>query len=241
MFLILEMSDTSMEEIEKEFAPFLNPAARGDIKNIAIDYFLGMTGKEDGKQAIVNSNVFLDGIISLTSDIDTVVSSKAYKALTNIATDESCCKKITKSDKFPVFIRECFKRFLDPRCEQADSVCKFVSNLSRSEESANSIVKYILSDKDIGISKMVNAMCNLKYNSKANLHFMAPLLANLSQITQIRQELMTEKEYVIQRCLPFLSFEDSIVRRGGVASLIKNCCFDTGNSLLMYCNQILYM
>jgi hypothetical protein len=39
------MTRNSTEELEKEFAPFLNPAARGDVKNIAIDYFIGMTGK----------------------------------------------------------------------------------------------------------------------------------------------------------------------------------------------------
>lgn len=46
------MTEDSKEDLEKEFSPFLNPAARRDFKNIAIDYVFGMTWKEDGKQLI---------------------------------------------------------------------------------------------------------------------------------------------------------------------------------------------
>ena len=222
------MTRNSTEELEKEFAPFLNPAARGDVKNIAIDYFLGMTGKEDGKQMIASSQIFLEGIVSLTEDSDSVVYSKAYKTLINIATDSNLCLKITKMYTFPEFAVSSFKKIICPDYDQADSVCKFLSNLSRPEECANTIATIILSNKEVSISKMVNTLCNLKYNPKANLNFLAPLLANLAQVSSVRKELMTDKEYIIQRCLPFLSYDESKVRRGGVASLIKNCCFETG-------------
>ncbi|CAG2211390.1 Protein HGH1 homolog [Mytilus edulis] len=151
---------------------------------------------------IASSQKFLDGVISLCEDSDEGVHNKAFKALTNIATDSK----------------------LNPSFNQADSVCKFVSNLSRPEECAGCIATNILQSKDVSLSKIVNAMCNLK----SNLHFLAPLLANLSQVPQVRTELMTEREYVIQRCLPFLTYQESAIRRGGIASLIKNCLFDTG-------------
>lgn len=222
------MTGNSIEELEKEFAPFLNPAARGDVKNIAIDYFLGMTGKEDGKQMIACSWIFLEGIMSLTDDMDTDVCSKAYKTLINIATEASLCLKIVQSKYFPELVVKCLKKILDPNFNQADSVCKFLSNLSRPEDCANYIATHIIQNKEISIPNIVSAMCNVKYNQKANLNFLAPLLGNLAQVSVIRKELMTEKQYVLQRCLPFLNYEESEVRRGGVASLIKNCCFDTG-------------
>ncbi|XP_071179644.1 protein HGH1 homolog [Mytilus edulis] len=222
------MTEHSKEDLEKEFSPFLNPAARGDVKNIAIDYVLGMTGKEDGKQMIASSQKFLDGVISLCEDSDEGVHNKAFKALTNIATDSKLSLQIVKNNKFSEFIVNCFKKFLDPSFRQADSVCKFVSNLSRPEECAGCIATIILQSKDVSLSKIVNAMCNVEYNLKSNLHFLAPLLGNLSQVPQVRTELMTEREYVIQRCLPFLTYQESAIRRGGIASLIKNCLFDTG-------------
>ena len=33
--------------------------------------------------------------------------------------------------------------------------------------------------------------------------------------------------YVVQRLLPFTTFDDSVVRRGGVVGTLRNCTFHT--------------
>ncbi|KAF6036878.1 HGH1 [Bugula neritina] len=59
----------------------------------------------------------------------------------------------------------------------------------------------------------------------AELHFLAPFLANLSQVTSARKYFMDKQRCVIQRLLPFMKHK-SDVRRQGVSMILKNCCFD---------------
>ena len=40
---------------------------------------------------------------------------------------------------------------------------------------------------------------------------------------------MDKERSVIQRLLPFTEYAGSLVRRGGIAGTLKNCCFDVQN------------
>ncbi len=69
--------------------------------------------------------------------------------------------------------------------------------------------------------------CQEGYNRKgAGLHYLGPLVSNLSQLTSVRAALMDRSGCVIQRLLPFTGYPGSRGRRGGVVGAIRNCCFD---------------
>ncbi len=72
--------------------------------------------------------------------------------------------------------------------------------------------------------------CRENYNAHAQLHYLGPVLSNLTQIKDARLALLDRDHYVIQRLLPFTEYAQSLVRRGGIVGALKNCCFETGET-----------
>ncbi|KAJ8313110.1 hypothetical protein KUTeg_010483, partial [Tegillarca granosa] len=220
------MSELDKELLEKEFAEFLNPAARGDLKGIAIENLFSLSGSDKGRKFIGSSDKFLEGILSLTEDTDDKIQRLAYNTLINVAAVEENCFKILK---FPNIAVTWLAYSLDPTFELADSTCELMSNLTRPEMCAANVAVQVLQHRDkVSVKKMVDALCNVSYNSKAKLHYLSPILQNLSQVSAIRREIMVKDQYVIQKILPFIEFKESFIRRSGAVGILKNCCFDTG-------------
>lgn len=44
--------------------------------------------------------------------------------------------------------------------------------------------------EDVGLAKLVDIFCTEGYNAKANLHYLGPLLSNLTQLPEARHTLM---------------------------------------------------
>ena len=82
----------------------------------------------------------------------------------------------------------------------------------------------------IGFDKLIQVFCRENYNKFAKLHYLGPLLSNLTQIKDARLALLDKEHYVIQRLLPYTEYADSLVRRGGIVGALKNCCFETGET-----------
>ncbi|KAK3084635.1 hypothetical protein FSP39_016616 [Pinctada imbricata] len=224
---IMSVEDLDREQLEKEFYPFLNTSAKKELKNLAIEYFLGITGTDQGKDFIGKSEPFLKGIISLTEDTDVKIVQDAYKTLINLTTKRDICNRIRSFDTFDEFITKQLHLILDPSFANADGASVFVSNLTRPEECAAKVAGIVQrNSQTIGVVKIVNALCNLQYNIKANLHYLASILANLTQVKSIRSEVLARDQYVIQKLLPFVDYQDSSIRRHGVVCCLRNCCFE---------------
>ncbi len=67
----------------------------------------------------------------------------------------------------------------------------------------------------------------IRYNTKgAGLHYLGPLLSNLSQLSPVREALCDSSRCVLQRLLPFTEYAASRVRRGGAVGALRNVCLD---------------
>ncbi|KFO30635.1 Protein FAM203A [Fukomys damarensis] len=77
-----------------------------------------------------------------------------------------------------------------------------------------------------GLERLVCALCTSGYNARAPLHYLGPLLSNLSQQPAARAYLLDPDRCVIQRLLPLTQYSDSSLRRGGVVGTLRNCCFE---------------
>ena len=73
----------------------------------------------------------------------------------------------------------------------------------------------------IGFDKLMQVFCRENYNKFAKLHYLGPLLSNLTQIKDARLALLDKEHYVIQRLLPYTEYADSLVRRGGIVGALK--------------------
>jgi hypothetical protein len=225
----MSLKDLNREHLETEFAPILTVSAVPHVKRPAVEYFLGLTGSEEGKSFIGGSDKFVKGILELTEDPDDVVVKASYETLINLATQDSTCSRILNVENCTDVVVKNFEKILDPKYIHADLVCKFLSNLTRPEECARRVADIIKENKDkLKIIKFVTVLCTKDYNAKADLHYLALILANLSQVRHIREEILTRDQWVIQRLLPFVNYLESDIRRLGVVSCIKNCCFDDG-------------
>lgn len=219
---------TELEVLKKELAPFLNPEAQEAAKSIALEHVLGFTGTPDGTKLLGDSDILLEGIVSLTEDKRTDIQEQAFKCLVNLSANEGVSLKILKLEKIKTNCVEWLKNILHFEYKLADIVCKLLSNLSRPEVGAKYIAEMVLDSKEISIDKIVLVLCNLTYNDNAELHYLASLLANLSQVKNVRKLIMDQERCIVQRLLPFTEFQQSAVRRHGIIGTLKNCCFDTG-------------
>ncbi|EMP27283.1 hypothetical protein UY3_15633 [Chelonia mydas] len=116
-------------------------------------------------------------------------------------------------------------RLLDPGYAFADQVCTLLSNLSREEATCRQVFRAV-QEEGLGLARVVEAFCTEGYNKKAALHYLGPLLSNLSQLPETREFLLDRSRCVVQRLLPYTQYEASAVRRGGVIGTLRNCCFE---------------
>ncbi|KAH3795979.1 protein HGH1 homolog isoform X2 [Dreissena polymorpha] len=215
------------ELLEEELTPFLSPDAKEEIKTLAVENIMGLTGTDDGKKFLGESEKLLGGIVSLCDDKRTDIQEMVFKSLINLATNEERSWKILNLEKYKNKVEDWLERVLDPKCKLADLVSKLLSNITRSEKCADYVGKLILKNESNGIDRIVLALCNLVYNDNAELHYLAMMLSNLSQSRQIRLKIMDKEQCIFQRLLPFTEFRQSEIRRAGIIGTLKNCCFDT--------------
>lgn len=216
-----------MEPPEKEILQFLTPSAKAEVKVIAVDYFLGLTGKDDGRKFIGNNDEYINAILSLTDDAVNEVIRAAYKSLINLTVDEEFCWKVIETHPSKVY--DWLDSVLQADCKHADIICSLLSNITRPDRCAKKLAQMIIDSNDsVSFSKLVMVLCNLVYNEKADLHYMASILANLSQVHSVRQKLMDKDQFIIQRLLAFVEFKQSETRRAGILRTLRNCCFETG-------------
>ncbi|XP_061463184.1 protein HGH1 homolog [Rhineura floridana] len=206
----------------QELLGFLRPEARLDLKGQATQYVMGLTGNPEGRQLLAVQPAFVEALLALTSDLSLAVAKDAYHTLINLATEPVAHETLKKG--IPVML----KRLLDPGFPLADQVCALLSNLSREEASSGDLLAALQQDDVGGLVAVVEAFCTEGFNAKASLHYLGPLLSNLSQLSEARNILLDRSRCVVQRLLPFTQYAGSAVRRGGVVGTLRNCCFDYG-------------
>jgi hypothetical protein len=71
---------------------------------------------------------------------------------------------------------------------------------------------------------LLSTLSKLDHNTKGqHLHYLGPLIANLTQVSAARLQLLKS---ALPTLAPFTRFEGSGVRRGGVVSALRNLCFE---------------
>ncbi|XP_051949070.1 protein HGH1 homolog [Xyrauchen texanus] len=205
-----------------ELLSFLTLQMRPDVKGQATEYILGLTGNRDGCRYLQSKPDFLKALVTLTSDPSIAVVKDCYHALINLSADETLHQPLVKeTDILPTL----FRNLLDPEYVLADRICTILSNLTRHERTCKDVFR-VLQEQNIGLAKVVEIFCTEGFNKKASLHYLGPLLSNLTQLPETRHFILDKERCVIQRLLPYTQYDESTTRRGGVVGTLRNCCFD---------------
>lgn len=104
-----------------------------------------------------------------------------------------------------------------------------LSNLSRSEKLVDSIAHELLEIDSSIFDKFVAAFSKSDYNQQQqSLNYLAAVFSNLSQSSTFRNLVANKSQSrLLQRLLPFINHDSSLIRRGGITGLLKNICFDS--------------
>uniref|UniRef100_A0A669F7D0 Protein HGH1 homolog n=1 Tax=Oreochromis niloticus TaxID=8128 RepID=A0A669F7D0_ORENI len=213
------LSDSEVAEL----LSFLTPSTRPDVKGQATEYILGLSGNRDGCRFLHSKPDLIAALFALTSDPSIAIVKDCYHIFINLSADETLHQVLVKDVKvLPVL----FKNLLDPEYPFSDQICTILSNLTRHEKTCKTLFKVL--QEDVGMAQLVQIFCTEGYNKNAKLHYLGPLLSNLTQLPEARNYLMDKDRCVVQRLLPFTQYQSSVVRRGGVIGTLRNCCFDHG-------------
>lgn len=204
-----------------ELLSFLSPQTRPDVKGQATEYFLGISANSDGCRFLRSKPDLLTALFALTSDPSIAIVKDCYHIFINLSADETLHQVLVSDvNVLPVLL----KNLQDPEFPFSDQICTILSNLSRHEKTCKTVFKVL--QEDLGLAQLVEIFCTEGYNKKAKLHYLGPLLSNLTQLPEARNYILDKDRCVVQRLLPFTQFKTSVVRRGGVIGTLRNCCFD---------------
>ncbi|KAI3369298.1 hypothetical protein L3Q82_007551 [Scortum barcoo] len=208
-----------------ELLSFLSIGTRPDVKAQATEYILGLSGHRDGCRFLRSKPDILSALFALTSDPSVAIVKDCYHTFINLSADETLHKILVADVKvLPVL----FKNLLDREYPFSDQICTILSNLTRHEKTCKTVFKAL--QEGVSLAQLVEIFCTEGYNKKANLHYIGPLLSNLTQLPEARNYLMDKDRWcVVQRLLPYTQYQASTVRRGGVIGTLRNCCFDHVN------------
>lgn len=205
-----------------ELLDFLKPEARLDLKAIAVDNLLGLSGSEEGAQTLIKNSDIIRSVLSLTSDNSDEIAKSALCLFVNLTATEIAAKELFKLNE------NCVKTFigyvLDPQKKNADAACMILSNITRLENELETCVDIILPR----LNEILNVFIDIGYNKKnSNLDYLAPMFSNLSRSPRVREWLTNKDNLSLLKLLPFCNYQQSAIRRGGVIGTIRNLSFST--------------
>lgn len=174
----------------RELLGFLRLDTRPDIKGQATGYILGLTGSVEGRMLLAGRPDFLEALLRLTGDRSLAVVKDSYHSLINLSVAAATHGALAKG--LPALLH----RLLDPGYAFADQVCTLLSNLSREEATCRQVFRAV-QEEGLGLARVVEAFCTEGYNKKAALHYLGPLLSNLSQLPETREFLLDRSRWVL--------------------------------------------
>ena len=223
---------------------FLSPNSRLDVKCTALEYVVGLTGSQEGKQWIRTNRGVLEKLFDLLADKNEIISKDAHLAIVNLSTGQEV------TDCLSNYIPQLLCYLQDPGWKHADKLCTILSNFSRHEKGAK-ILFGILATPEASkegapskkgartLYRLVDIFDQWKsYNTHANFHYLASVFLNLSQVKEARQLFLDRSKCILPKLLPYTHFMESQIRRGGMAGLMRNLCFEVGQLSEIKCYMV---
>ena len=210
-----------MEAQLRELSQFLRLETRLDVKTIALDYVLGLTGSEEGRAAIFKHTSILELLLDLTADKVADVSHNAYLSVLSLSGYEIFANQLISMKVIPKLI----ELLIGPAATNADTVCMILSNLTRLDQGSESFMRSLVSP--VTLYKLVDIFDKKDSKHSRPLHYLASVFSNVTKMSSARLMFLDKQVCILPRLLPYIRYEESLVRRGGVIGLVRNLCFET--------------
>ncbi|XP_044636867.1 protein HGH1 homolog [Equus asinus] len=220
------MPEADPEAEAAKLLPFLAPGARADLQTAAARHVLALTGSGPGRTLLAGQEALLRALVELAAAPAPAPARDAARALVNLAADPGLHEPLLAAE--PRLPARLLGRALDPQWPWAEEAAAVLANLSREPAPCAALMAALAAaePEESGLERLVRALCTPGYNGHAPLHYLGPVLSNLSQRPAARAFLLDPNRCVVQRLLPLTQYPDSSVRRGGVVGTLRNCCFE---------------
>ncbi|KAI9357519.1 hypothetical protein BD770DRAFT_322009 [Pilaira anomala] len=224
-----------MEEQIKELIPFLHQPAL-EIRAIALHHLVPYTpnGNEYRHLLMEQRSTVCKDLKQLCKE-DPVTAHDALRSLINLSSDSLVQQELDDED----FLKYIGLLITNAKSVLADLACMLLSNMTKYEPTCVKVIQ-AKAEPIEGLTSSRRLLDQLvevfhkgykkEYNPQAEFHFLASVFSNVSSI-RLGRVFMIERAAVDNLSpltkLQIFTEDPSVIRRGGVDSVIKNCCFET--------------
>ncbi|KAI5480019.1 protein Hgh1 [Pseudohyphozyma bogoriensis] len=241
------MSASQYDPALLELLGFLS-SDRPEIRRIALANLLPYTASSSPERGVFQRDNYVEQIATMCADIE-LIAHDALSALINLTNSGVVAARIAKIEGF---LTGLVRMIVDDKALLSDLAAMLLSNLTKVESVSiqllNLKVAFVLdtssadaeavkvdkTEKDdvVALDLLLEIFLKgegKKYNPNANYDFLASVFANVSTLPAGRSYLLaTPHPDVEPPLVKLISFTEhpSTIRRGGVASSIKNAAFE---------------
>lgn len=186
----LPMAETSPKAEAAKLLPFLALGERADLQAAAAQHVLALTGSGPGRTLLAGQAALLQALVELAVAPPPAPARDAARALVNLAADPGLHKPLLAAEpRLPVRLLGCA---LDPHWPWAEEAAAVLANLSREPVPCAALTEALAATEpgESGLERLVRALCTPGYNARAPLHYLGPVLSNLSQRPATRAFLL---------------------------------------------------
>ncbi|ORX78558.1 DUF383/DUF384 domain-containing protein [Basidiobolus meristosporus CBS 931.73] len=228
-----------MEEQFLELTTFLNDP-KAEVRQLAVKHVLSFTTKDSGYLPLFKKHgPQVIGDLKKLCREPTLVAHDALSALINLTSDQEIIEYLNDMG----FIKLLVLIIIIPKSILADLACMLLANISKSESVCAKLMEATSTPVDslTKSHRVIDQLAEIfvkgyerKYNTNAEFHFLASVFANITTIPPGRNFFIDKSEADNEAPLSKITCftEDKhVIRRGGVISTIKNCCFATARHM----------
>jgi hypothetical protein len=247
-----KMSATSTQvKTYEELVSFL-AHPRPELRKSASSLLIGITATDQGIHQLLQLKQIdiIKALCRVVSDLRPIAED-AIKALINLtAANPVACERALKSD----LLNRVFNQLEDDDWRLKDYSMMLLANVTTTPEGTKSLLGYDEKNANAHVvyrEKKIRTLTSLflenvpepegvdKQSGEAkwddDYQYVANILANISQLEEGRQFLLKHRHHntLVAELLPQLR-SPNVIRRRGIAALVRNLCFDTDHHFFLY-------
>ncbi|KAG4104570.1 hypothetical protein H8356DRAFT_1639848 [Neocallimastix lanati (nom. inval.)] len=207
-----------------------------EVRRIAVEQVLTFSNTPEYVPLFLADDMKAIKYLKLLVNDTPLIAQSALSSLINLSSKVELAAQMTDER----FLADIIKIILNTESPNSDIACMLLSNLSKSEIVADKLLPRAdlddstkLRTEFTTIGKLVDVFVrgeSNKLNKFANYDHLSGVFANITKLPQGRKHFLRNVEDSEYNCLlgNIICFTEhpSLLRRGGVISTIKNCCFN---------------
>jgi hypothetical protein len=220
-----------------ELLAFLGEGSTTESKTATVNHLTGLTATVDGRKVFKLYPPLLEALASIVERKEMPFAKEALTCFVNLAAEEEMVDDLLACKVMNTLV-DGLLSYSDITC--TEKICMALSNLTTTETGSKAFVELMESKGERTLFDIVTLFCDrgADRNDSQHLDYISTVLGNITQVPSGRKIVLDRTKRIFQRLIPYLGYNDSVIRRRGMACLIKNCCFDGSHHSWLLSDEI---